>query len=227
MQGNLSDVATLKNTMKSLDFLGTSRMHFVLDRGFYSRSNIDELLARRHHFTIALPAGRKWVEELIESCVDSIASPSNYREIDTKKTFYSNLSQFIKLYGFGSMYGGSSSSNKAVLIKNMENVADISGKYVLTLTGSVYELRSNSLPRKITGYRDENNHEIAIIKIAQGNNHLLALDVKGRVWSMGSNGYGQLGDGTWSSKSSPVLLPKFTQADKIVDISAVKRCRKL
>ena len=60
MQGNLSDVATLKNTMKSLDFLGTSRMHFVLDRGFYSRSNIDELLARRHHFTIALPAGPRF-----------------------------------------------------------------------------------------------------------------------------------------------------------------------
>ena len=30
-----------------------------------------------------------------------------------------------KLYRFGSMYGGSSSSNKAVLIKNMENVANI------------------------------------------------------------------------------------------------------
>ena len=41
---------------------------------------------------------------------------------------------------------------------------------------------------------------------------------------MGSNGYGQLGDGTWSSKSSPVLLPKFTQADKIVDISAGNQC---
>lgn len=98
MQGNLSDVATLKNTMKSLDFLGTSRMHFVLDRGFYSRSNIDELLARRHHFTIALPAGRKWVEGLIKSCVDSIASPSNYREVGENAA---PLYMTTKLYKWG------------------------------------------------------------------------------------------------------------------------------
>lgn len=81
MQGNISDVATLKTTIRSLDFLDASRMHFVLDRGFYSKSNIDDLLARRLHFTIALPIGRKWVEEIIEEHIDSVASPANYREV--------------------------------------------------------------------------------------------------------------------------------------------------
>ena len=88
IQGNITDVATLKTTMKSLDFLGTSHIHFVLDRGFYSQSNIDELLARRHHFTIAVPSGRKWVEALIDKHARSITSPSNYREVDENEALY-------------------------------------------------------------------------------------------------------------------------------------------
>lgn len=98
MQGNISDVATLKTTIRSLDFLDASRMHFVLDRGFYSKSNIDDLLARRLHFTIALPIGRKWVEEIIEEHIDSVASPANYREVGENGT---PLYMATKLYKWG------------------------------------------------------------------------------------------------------------------------------
>jgi transposase len=88
MQGNIPDVATLKTTMKSLDFLGANSMHFILDRGFYSEKNVDELLDRRHHFTMAVPAGRKWVESYIDRHYESIASPENYHQInDTEALF--------------------------------------------------------------------------------------------------------------------------------------------
>lgn len=97
MQGNISDVATLKTTMKSLDFLGASHIHFVLDRGFYSQSNIDELLARRHHFTIAVPAGRKWVEAIIDKHAESIASPANYREVGENEALY--MSTVLRKWG--------------------------------------------------------------------------------------------------------------------------------
>jgi transposase len=48
MPGNITDVATLKTTMQSLDFLGAVGMHFILDRGFYREQNIDELFLRHH-----------------------------------------------------------------------------------------------------------------------------------------------------------------------------------
>lgn len=54
--GSISDVATLRTTMKSMDFLGSSSVHFVLDRGFYSKANIDDVLKRRHHLTMAVPS---------------------------------------------------------------------------------------------------------------------------------------------------------------------------
>lgn len=78
MPGNISDVSTLKTTAKSLDYLGLGALHFVLDRGFYSAANIDELLRRHHKFTIALPARRKWVEKILDRHCDNIASPANY-----------------------------------------------------------------------------------------------------------------------------------------------------
>ena len=78
MPGNISDVAKLNTTIQSLNFLGTSNMHFILDRGFYSAYNINELYLRRHKFTIALPLGRKWVEKVLDKHFDNIASPINY-----------------------------------------------------------------------------------------------------------------------------------------------------
>lgn len=78
MPGNISDVTTLKTTIKSLDFLGATSIHLILDRGFYSAANIDELYQRRHKFTIALPSRRKWVESYLNKHRKTIASPTNY-----------------------------------------------------------------------------------------------------------------------------------------------------
>jgi transposase len=88
LPGNISDVSTLKTTAKSLDYLGMDSLHFVLDRGFYSVANIDDLFARRHKFTIALPAGRKWVEEILDGHYENIASPANYLATGDEEALY-------------------------------------------------------------------------------------------------------------------------------------------
>lgn len=86
--GNISDVATLKTTIKSLDYLGADSMQLVLDRGFYSSSNIDELYLRKHKFTIAVPAGRKWVEQIIDKHYECIAAPQNYLTVKEDEALY-------------------------------------------------------------------------------------------------------------------------------------------
>jgi hypothetical protein len=60
--------------------------YLILDRGFYSEANIGELLDKRYHFTIAVPSGRKWVQDVIDIHYESISSPSNYRQIDDLET---------------------------------------------------------------------------------------------------------------------------------------------
>lgn len=95
LPGNITDVSTLKITVKSLDYLETGAMHFVLDRGFYSISNIDELYRRRHKFTIAVPAGRTWVKQLIDKHHESIALPQNYLVIKEEEALYA-VTELIK-----------------------------------------------------------------------------------------------------------------------------------
>ncbi|MBN1970685.1 MAG: transposase, partial [Candidatus Delongbacteria bacterium] len=88
LPGNIGDVSTLKTTSKSLDYLGANNLHFVLDRGFYSKTNIDDLFARHHKFTIALPIGRKWVEEILENHRENIVSPRNYIMVGEDEALY-------------------------------------------------------------------------------------------------------------------------------------------
>jgi transposase len=79
LPGFISDVSTLKTTIKALDYLGQKRLTFVLDRGFYSESNLDELFRLRAHFVLAVPTGRKWVKQIVDEYHDSIKRPDSYR----------------------------------------------------------------------------------------------------------------------------------------------------
>lgn len=88
LPGNINDVSTLRTTAKSLDFLGGGKLHFVLDRGFYSASNIDELFQRGHKFTTAVPAGVKWAEAILDAHHENIQSPANYMTTGEDEALY-------------------------------------------------------------------------------------------------------------------------------------------
>jgi alpha-tubulin suppressor-like RCC1 family protein len=62
---------------------------------------------------------------------------------------------------------------------------------------------------------------VTIKQIASGWNHVLFLLSNGKVWSMGDNFYGQLGDGTRTSRSSPVEVMGINNA---VSVGAGSAC---
>ena len=97
MPGNISDVATLKTTVKSLDFLGAERLHFILDRGFYSKSNVDEMFKTSSKFTLSLPSGLKWTEKLIDKYVDRVRMPTDYIELPENEILFART----ELYSWG------------------------------------------------------------------------------------------------------------------------------
>jgi transposase len=88
LPGFISDVSTLKATMKSLDFLDQKKLTFVLDRGFFSESNLDELFRMGHHFVLAPPTGRKWIRAIIDLHRDSIRLPDCYRRDDDGEALF-------------------------------------------------------------------------------------------------------------------------------------------
>lgn len=82
LPGNIPDVSTLKNFVSSLDYLNSPNIHLVMDRGFFSVANIDEMIANKHKFTIGVPLQRKWVMDILESSRDDMDNMSNYRVMD-------------------------------------------------------------------------------------------------------------------------------------------------
>jgi len=96
LPGSIPDVSALKNLIKTLDYLNPSNLHIVMDRGFYSKTNIDELLEYKHKFTIGVPIQRQWVESIIDEFYEEIEMPDNYRKIDGDTLYVKT-----KLYSWG------------------------------------------------------------------------------------------------------------------------------
>jgi transposase len=95
IQGNITDVQTLDNTINSLDILGIKGIRFVLDRGFYSENNVTNLLNRPNtHFTLAVPNRRKWVEAVIDDVYRDFCIPNNHFLLDNNEYIYAKTNLY-------------------------------------------------------------------------------------------------------------------------------------
>jgi len=63
--GSIPDVSTLKNTIVFAKDIGLKKVGFVLDRGFYSASNISDLVKEKLDFTMPLPFSTKEAKRII------------------------------------------------------------------------------------------------------------------------------------------------------------------
>ena len=82
LPGNIGDVSTLHHFLRTFGYMEISRLHLVLDKGFYSQKNVDELLKARHKFIIAVPNRLKWVQNIIDEVRESIQTPEGYRKME-------------------------------------------------------------------------------------------------------------------------------------------------
>ena len=84
MPGNITDVTTLRNLVKTFKFLEFRSFNFVMDKGFYSKENINSLLSSKNKLTIAIPLNKKWVQEAIDDIHGTIHGPQGYRKLDNE-----------------------------------------------------------------------------------------------------------------------------------------------
>lgn len=96
MPGNITDVTTLNNLLETLKALKLKACNYVMDKGFYSKKNIDKLLASNVKFTLAVPLNNKWVQHAIDEIYTTIHSPEGYRKIDDEVIYVHS-----KLYPWG------------------------------------------------------------------------------------------------------------------------------
>ena len=80
LAGNISDVLTVKNLLADFKQLGFDKMKLIMDRGFYSEKNIQELMKARLKFLIGTKISISWVKETLNQVYDELTSFTNLNE---------------------------------------------------------------------------------------------------------------------------------------------------
>jgi transposase len=96
MPGNITDVTTVHGLLKTFKALEIRTLNYVMDKGFYSKKNVDELLASRDKFTISIPLNNKWVQHAIDDIYKVIHGPQGYQRIDNEVLYVNS-----RLYPWG------------------------------------------------------------------------------------------------------------------------------
>lgn len=80
LPGNITDVKTVRNMLADIDFLNLKKVHLVMDRGFYSAENVNELYKEHHKFLIGAKLSLRIVKEQLEGVRHSLREWTNYCE---------------------------------------------------------------------------------------------------------------------------------------------------
>lgn len=85
--GSIVDVTTLKNTIKKIEAYGMENYSLVMDRGFFSKGNIEELVHEKIPFIMPATMTLKSVKELMSLAQKDVESPEYLHKFNKKPIF--------------------------------------------------------------------------------------------------------------------------------------------
>jgi transposase len=80
LAGNIPDSKTVKNLLTELDILGFSKVKLVMDRGFYSKENINDLFKEHLKFLISVKMGLAFIRKELDAIYDRFRTFDHYNE---------------------------------------------------------------------------------------------------------------------------------------------------
>jgi transposase len=63
LPGNITDVTTVENLIASVDYLDIKKVMLVMDRGYYSEKNLNDLMKKHYKFIIGAKISLKFIQE--------------------------------------------------------------------------------------------------------------------------------------------------------------------
>lgn len=78
LSGNTPDVHTIKQLLLDLKQMGKPKVKLVMDRGFYSKANVNKLLQQHQKFLLSLSMSLKFAKESLDSIYDTFRSFEHY-----------------------------------------------------------------------------------------------------------------------------------------------------
>lgn len=80
LAGNITDVMTVKNLLSDMNDYGYKKIKLVMDRGFYSSKNINDLYKEHLKFLISGKLSLKFIQEELDKVRDQIRNWGNYNQ---------------------------------------------------------------------------------------------------------------------------------------------------
>lgn len=80
LAGNIPDSKTVKHLLEELDILGYKKSKIVMDRGFYSEKNINEMYKAQVKFLLAAKTSLSFIKKNLEAVYDDIRLYPHYDE---------------------------------------------------------------------------------------------------------------------------------------------------
>ena len=105
LSGSIKDVNTLNETLTHLSFLEKALLYFIMDKGFFSKANIDAFYVFRKKFVIGVPFTAKIACDAVEEFRETIKSQNNQIEVfedelyaTTKLTSWNGHRLYLHVY---------------------------------------------------------------------------------------------------------------------------------
>ena len=86
--GSVVNLTTLDNTMKKYEAIGIKNILFILDRGFFTKSNLKRLIDSNYEFIIGASHTFKEIKHLTLKAKKDIENANNLLRIEDKIIFY-------------------------------------------------------------------------------------------------------------------------------------------
>lgn len=97
LPGNITDIITLQKTIEELKEIGVKSSFVLIDAGYYSESNINELFDQSIDFLTRLPAGRLIYKDILTEHAHDVEQLKNAYTMGKRGYFAKSLE--INLYG--------------------------------------------------------------------------------------------------------------------------------
>ena len=78
LPGNIADVKTIRNLLADIDFLELNKVKLIMDRGFYSETNINALYQKHYKFIIAAKTSLRIVQNKLDKVRRAMVSRPHY-----------------------------------------------------------------------------------------------------------------------------------------------------
>ena len=80
--GSVKDVKTLINILTLTEYANLNKLRLIMDRGFYSKKNITQMIREKIKFIIGIPFTLKYAKEQVVKNLETITNAQNYIKVN-------------------------------------------------------------------------------------------------------------------------------------------------